>query len=186
MNVLKKAMLAVTLVAGVTTGAQAGLIGDTITGTGTGLLSATGTSSAVIGNSYEFVGMGGKVWFDFTPTQLILSVTDKDVSWNDMGTYVFSGFDDSITSFVWAPTNNNLISGISAADMTFTDHTLSLRVHQGKPKNVNSALDFNIGTPAPAPVPATAIPEPTSIALLGLGLFGVAAARRKSAKGNKA
>lgn len=184
MNVLKKAFLAATLVAGVSTGAQASLIGDTITGTGTGLLSATGTNSAVIGGSFEFIGMGGKVWFDFTPTQLILTVQDKNVSWADMGTYVFTGFDDTITSFAWAPENNNLISGITAGDLSFANHSLSVRVHAGSPRNVNSELDFNIN--APAPVPSTSIPEPTSVALLGLGLLGFAAARRKSVKGDKA
>jgi hypothetical protein len=184
MNVLKKVFLAATLVAGVSTGAQAGLIGDTITGTGTGLVSANGTNSAVIGNSFEFVGMGGKVWFDFTPTQLILTVQNKNVCWGDMGTYVFSGFDDTITSFVWAPENNNLISGITAADLSFANHSLSVRVHAGGPINVNSALDFNINVPVS--VPGTSIPEPTSVALLGLGLLGFAAARRKSVKGDKA
>ena len=47
-----------------------------------------------------------------------------------------------------------------------------------------SFLIYNLSTGAPNP--PFVIPEPTTVALLGLGLLGFAASRRKSAKSNNA
>lgn len=57
MNVLKRAILAATLVAGFSTSAQAGLIGDTISATGTGVTIVSNT----IGNGVEHTAVGGRI-----------------------------------------------------------------------------------------------------------------------------
>jgi hypothetical protein len=183
MKIIKKAVLVACMAAGFSTGANASLIGDTITGTGTGLFSTANTSSAIIGSGIEFSGMNGLVKFDFNANSLTLSVIDKNAIWGSLGSFVFTNFDDTITSFVISPSNgNNGIHGFDQSDLSFGQHSITLNVRGVNPQNINSTLIFDIGT-TPVGVPAQGtVPEPTTVALLGLGLFGVAASRRKSAR----
>jgi hypothetical protein len=191
MNCIKKTILAACVAAAtISPFASAALIGDAIMGTGTGL----SVGSSTIGNGIEFTGMNGLVNFDFSDNMLTLTVNDKNARWSDLGSYVFSGFDNVITGFSMSPLNttgNNGFTGFSASDLTFGPHSIALNIGAGFVQNKNSTIAFDLLSTSAVPVPpagsefsepGSEVPEPTSIALLGLGLLAVAAARWKSTK----
>jgi hypothetical protein len=178
MNTIKKMLLAIGFAAslGATTGAHASLIGDSIIATGY-LLSPT---TATIGAGNEF-SISNLVFFDFGASTLTITTpnSNQGVSWGDIGSYVFSGFDSTITNVTVA---SNMGFGTDLTnDFSFTAHSITLDFDGGSTQNKNSQLVFNIAT-----TPAAVVPEPTTVALVGLGLLGFAASRRKSANSKNA
>ena len=184
MNSFKKVVFAVTMaIAGFSGAAHASLINDSITLTGKLTGNNVTSQNAVITNAIEFSNIASYLNFDFSGTQLTVTVNDNipdDFSFsNNLGTFVFSNFDDKISNFVInsnAPKFNNF----GATDFSFNDHSISLNFAGVEPQNRNARLIFDI-TADPA-VPGAAVPEPATVALLGLGLLGVAASRRKFGK----
>ena len=181
MNGFKKLALAACVVAaGFSTSANASLLGDKITATGY-LLSPTTTT---IGAAKEF-SILNLIFFDFGANTLTITTpnSNQGVEWGDIGSYVFSGFDDTITNMTVA---SNMGFGTDLTnDFRFTAHSITLDFDGGSTQNKNSTLVFNIAT-TPAGGGGNAVPEPTTVALLGLGMFGVAASRRNSAKSKNA
>lgn len=68
-----------------------------------------------------------------------------------------------------------VFDGSVLADISGSNPDYKIPSNGSEVNTRNFAFQVNV-------LPATTVPEPTSIALLGLGLFGFAASRRKSAK----
>lgn len=180
MNAFKKLVVAgLVAAAGFSTGAHASLIGDSITATGTSL----DKSPVVIGNDVEFTAVNGLLNFDFGTSTLTVTapgVTGTKYSFADLGTYVFSGFDGVITGLSIA-SNGPQFDGTVVSNPSFTAHSITLDFSAAKAQNNNATLVFNIAM-AGAPAQGGEVPEPGTVAIIGLGLLGLAASRRKFAK----
>jgi len=186
MNAFKKALVAVAIaMAGLSTGAQAAIIGDTIT-----LTSTDGTSTAIIDSGkdkIEFENVKSFFNFDFTETKLFIDISNLPIvkyDFEDNFNFVFSGFQDVISGFTFvdsAPKFNIFTSD----NYSYDAHTITINFSGAQAQNKNSRMEFNILTTAvipEVPAPGNAVPEPASAALLGLGLLAIATARRKFAK----
>jgi hypothetical protein len=174
MKILKKSIFAACLVAGFSTGANASLLGDTVTASGIGLYSSNynNANNSTIGNGVEFTGIAGYMNFDFDANTLTIS-PNTGVSWGGFGTYTFNGFSNEITGLSMTAVSD--FTGTVLEGFTFDAHSISINMGNGNAYYPGrSSLVFNIET--------AQVPEPATIALMGLGLLGFAASRRKSAK----
>jgi hypothetical protein len=140
--------------------------------------STGGTSNGGNGSGVNFTYTFGAnteyVWFNLTPSQvdkLFVEVTSADHTVTDFSRAVSSG------SIFWGFTAGN--DDISSVRF-FTTSANNNNVNNDK-ITVNSVSGY-----VQPPVPSAEAPEPGTVALLGLGLLGVAASRRKSAKSKNA
>ncbi len=184
MNAFKKAVFAATIaIAGFSTSAaHAALInGDEIT-----LASGSSSAAVAITNGVEFSNIADYLSFDFSATQLLVTISkslpNKFVFASNLSSFVFSGFDDAISGFTLtsnAPQFKNFDTNNFSLNI---NNSITLNFAGVAPANDNAQLIFSIITKPTTPAPGNAIPEPASAALLGLGLLAFAGARRKFAK----
>jgi hypothetical protein len=155
-----------------TSSASATLIGNTISLTGLDSY----PSNAIIGSGIEFWGLpGGQASvlnFDFGANTLTISSNLPFNSfWSGYGTYVFSGFTDTITSFDLV--SNTGFFGDITSNLSFTNNSISLGIDGGA--SLGAVAVYDIGTTV------SPVPEPDTYAMLlaGLGLLGFTTLRRK-------
>lgn len=180
MNKFKKAVLAATVaIAGFSTGAHAALMGSNIT-----LDDGSSKPTAQINEKSEFSNIAGYLDFDFSADQLIVTISQdlpKKFSFpSDLGSFVFSGFNDQISSFTMIK-NAPQFQNFDAKSYSFNATSITLDFAGVTPSNEQARLIFGINMPSSGGN-GNNVPEPATVALLGLGLLGVAAARRKAGK----
>ena len=81
--------------------------------------------------------------------------------------------------------NGKSVYNLSATGLT--ESSFSIKNNAGlfsavKVQGYGASSEYKSGDPTDNPVPPTSVPEPTTVALLGLGLLGFAASRRKANK----
>lgn len=149
------------------TPSRATLIGDNISATGLWSWPA----SATIGAGTEFHGLLGLVNFDFGASTLTLTTNAAvDVPILLAGSFMFTGFDDTITGFSVGSMGG--WGGTVVNNPLFSAHSLTLDLNLTWAP-ADSKLVFNIET-------ATRVPDNgATVALIGIGLLSLTLARRK-------
>lgn len=148
--------------------ANATLIGHTISGNGIDL----SPNSTTIDAGIEFSGIAGYLSFDFDSNTLTIASPDDLISWGGFGSYVFSGFDEIITSFnLVANSGFDPISTYFISDYSFTPNSLILNMNSGH------IIDYNAGATAVFEINTATVPEPSGLAIFGLGLIGLLSSR---------
>ncbi len=137
---------------------------------------ATTTSSFGTGIGFA----NGNLWMDTIATSFVNSATGNVVTLASTGTLLgnsISGTGIGLLS----------VTGAGLADAFFDTNTHvafgtgNIADWELNSSFNNAASPFSFGTHGTANISGTSVPEPSSIALLGLGLMGFAATRRKQA-----
>ena len=122
----------------------------------------------VIGPGIEFNYFRDLMSLDFSDGKLDL-IANASFSWSAWDTVTFTGFTDVITDFNWI---GGPSTGTHVTSYGFTDHSIWIDFSSGSSVRSSGLVGtYSIST--------SQVPEPSAIALMGLGLLGFVATRRR-------
>ena len=131
-------------------------------------------STVALSDDVEFVGVAGRIGFDFTFDTLTLTNATQGNAlwWVNYGKYVFSGFTGITDVYV---EQNNKFHGTTVTDVKWTDDSIILNMNLGRYEYSNlfdQSLVFRIvsSTMVGGSIESAPVPEPSTAILFGVGM----------------